>query len=334
VIILLASGVLGGTKDEPLVSKTPTTVAVVEMPTDTAVPPTDTEVPPTDTAVPATDTEVPPTDTAVPPTDTAVPPTDTEVPPTDTEAPPTDTAVPPTDTEVPPTDTEAPPTDTAVPATDTEVPPTDTAVPPTDTEVPPTDTEAPPTDTAVPATDTEVPPTDTAVPPTDTEVPPTDTEVPPTNTPSITSTPMITPESSDEPQVLLRYDGRTLVLFNRAEEDELNILNLSFVQETEEGDIVFRADEWEFGTGDLRAMRPHDCYQVWTLDWINLPLNKFPSEICVNRQGIFQTSRSFWIGAELGLTFEVRRGSQVLAVCQTAEEDIEVEIRCAVDIRP
>jgi hypothetical protein len=139
----------------------------------------------------------------------------------------------------------------------------------------------------------------------------------------------------DESQVLLRYDGRTLVLYNRSDDEAINIRNLSFVQEAEEGDIVFEATEWAAGgTGDLRALRPHECYQVRTMAWLRFSADEFPADICMVRQGTFQTSRSFWVSQELGPTFQVRRGSQVLGECPTAEEDIEVELRCVVDVRP
>lgn len=123
-------------------------------------------------------------------------------------------------------------------------------------------------------------------------------------------------------------------MFNRSPEAAINIRNLTFVQEADEEDIVFEATEWEVGTGNLREMRSHDCYQAWALKWLDFAPNVFPAEICVTRQGVFRTARAFWIGSEFGAQFEVRRGSQVLATCPTAEEDIEVEIRCVVDIRP
>jgi len=133
--------------------------------------------------------------------------------------------------------------------------------------------------------------------------------------------------------VLLRYDGRTLVLFNRSQEN-INIRNLVFVQQTEEGEVEFEVTEWgERGTGNLRVMRPGECYQAWSISWVDLPASEPPADICVVRQGFIQTPRAFWIGLP-DATFEVRRGAHVLAVCPTAEEDIEIELRCVVDVRP
>lgn len=67
----------------PFNDASPTTVAVVQAPTDTNTPPTATTTP-----IPPTFTSVPPTATAVPPTDTAVPPTSTNSPePTSTHTP-------------------------------------------------------------------------------------------------------------------------------------------------------------------------------------------------------------------------------------------------------
>ena len=133
---------------------------------------------------------------------------------------------------------------------------------------------------------------------------------------------------------MLRYDGRSLVLFNRSPDATINIRNLTFVQKGEEDEIVFEAQEWGIGTGDLRAVRPGDCYQAWSVAWDDLPASEFPAEICASRQGFFQTPRAFWIAQEADAVFEVRRGSRVLAVCPAVEEDIEIEIRCLVEVRP
>ena len=267
---------------------------------------------------------------------------------TPTDEPTTVVAVVSTEVVVTPSDTSEMPTDTLEPSpTNSSVPPTDTPEPddtPTDT-VTPTEviTRTPIATDTLANTSTNTPePTDTA---TNTLTPTrtatrtattTETAEPTvTSTPTISPTPLISLSEPTEPQVLLRYDGRTLVLYNRSEDESINIRNLSFVQETEEGDIVFWATEWDAGgTGDLRALRPHECYQVRTMAWLRFSVDVFPADICMIRQGTFQTSRSFWVSQALGPVFQVRRGSQVLAQCPTAEEGIEVEVRCAVDVRP
>lgn len=273
------------------------------------------------------------TPTETPTTVVAVVPTEVIASPSDTQAPTIETPV------ASPSNIIEPPPDTPEPTNTATVVPSDTAqATQTATHIPTnTPTNSPePTNTA---TNTRIPsrtPTHTATATNTATRTPTNTKEP-TETPTstITPTPRIDPSDPDEPQVLLRYDGRTLVLYNRAEEEAINIRNLSFVQESDEGDIVFRATEWDVGgTGDLRALRPHECYQVRTLAWLRFSVDVFPSDICMLRQGTFQTSRSFWVSQELGEVFEVRRGSQVLAECPTAEEGIEVEVRCIVDVRP
>jgi serine/threonine protein kinase len=243
------------------------------------------------------------------------------------------TEVPPTNTVVPPTATDIPPTNTAMPPTATDIPPTNTAMPPTATDIPPTNTAVPPTATDIPPTDTNVPPTNTNIPPTATDIPPTNTDVPPTEI-LPTTIPAINANSPAEPEILLRYDGRSLIVYNRLPEGDINIRNLIFVQDSDEGEITFDAEEWQNSPSNLRALPSHRCYQVWSFNYTTLPASEFPADICLTRQGFFRTSRPFWIGAELDSTFKVMRGSQTLAECPTAEDDIEVELRCLVDLSP
>jgi hypothetical protein len=200
------------------------------------------------------------------------------------------------------------------------------------------DTDAPTaTDTATP----EPTATDTAVPtntPTLTHTP-TLTATPtatPTYTPTATYTPSATPtESLDytdgDSQVLLLYDGRTLVVYNRDPSDSVNIRQLTFVQVDQGEEIVFEATRWT--TGDLRSVRPHTCYQVWTNAYSNLPANEPPADVCESRQGFFGTVQLFWLSANPVATFEVRRGNDVLAVCPVSRPNTYEQTRCAVDVR-
>ncbi len=209
------------------------------------------------------------------------------------------------------TPTELPPTDTP-----TELPPTETP-----TELPPTDTptELPPTETP-----TELPPTDTP-----TELPPTDTptELPPTETPTIVGTPLIDAVDNDEPALLLRYDGRTLVAYNRSNQ-RIDISGLVFVG----NGGSFQAREWDTGVGEISRIPTQICYQVWSTLFVNLPDNAFPAEICASRRGFRQTARTFWIDNSEGATFEVRRNNVVLAECPAVSEDNEADNRCLVPL--
>ena len=109
----------------------------------------------------------------------------------------------------------------------------------------------------------------------------------PSNSPvaNITPTPEINALVRNDPQVLLRYDDRTLVLYNRWPDQFINIIDLSFVYEPPIGrTVTFRASEWN-NASDLRRMRSQDCFQVWTTQFRSLPASEFPADICQTRQG-------------------------------------------------
>jgi serine/threonine protein kinase len=180
-----------------------------------------------------------------------------------------------------------------------------------------------PTDTPEPPTET---PTSTA---TDTpESTPTATE----ETPEVDPTPPVDAVDEDDPQVLLRYDGRSIVLYNRTEGDWLRVGDLSFVRMTPGGaTTTYRAMEWN--TDAIWTLGAGDCLQVWTVRYLEFQLNEFPADICRVRQAFRQTRLSFWVSAQEGAVFEVRRGNRVLATCPTARTESEDELRCLVELR-
>ncbi len=153
----------------------------------------------------------------------------------------------------------------------------------------------------------------------------------------------INAETDDAPGLMLRYDRRSLVLYNRLPESSIDLSGLTFIQIPAQGEpIVFRTSE--FTVGDLEALIPRDCFQLWTLFYTSLPANRFPAEICGNRQGFRQTVKSFWLGDDLDATFEVRRNGEMLGVCpvsseidfdefSTGVEDLGGETRCVIDLR-
>jgi hypothetical protein len=183
--------------------------------------------------------------------------------------------------------------------------------------------------------------------PTATDVPdPTDSSeqvLPTVLTPTDTSQPTATVVSvagADDPEVLLRYDGRTLVLYNQSP-SSIDISDLSFVRTTSAGtEVRFDADEWT--TGSLFSVRSRSCYQVWTTSFVSIPMDEFPAEICVPRIGFWQTSRAFWVSrsTDADQMFEVRRGSDVLATCpvsprfEPVQDNVEAltEYRCYVEL--
>ncbi|MDX1995436.1 MAG: serine/threonine-protein kinase [bacterium] len=219
------------------------------------------------------------------------------------------------------------------------------SAPPTET-VTSTATSTPTeTATAVPPTETPTP-TATATPEPPTATPePTATElaviVEPTEelTPEVTETPAGTPTlvltvaaEAPLPEVVLRYNAETLVLYNRSPGNgRVDISGLTFNRPG----ANFRADEWP--ERELSRLIARSCYQVWTLDTniINLnsePLDAFPAEICETRRGAFSTSRTFWVSSQPDLTFEVRLFGQPLATCPVVMAGSSEEVYCEVDL--
>lgn len=142
---------------------------------------------------------------------------------------------------------------------------------------------------------------------------------------------------ADTAPLLLRYDGRTLVIYNRAEA-RATVNNLRFYllepdPDKPDGFIeteVFAAREW----GDLnRGLASGRCLQVWSLRYRFLPLTEPPADICLSRVFFRQTADPFWFSElyDEGAYFEVRRGTvDVLAECPAAEPDSLDETRCVV----
>jgi serine/threonine protein kinase len=185
------------------------------------------------------------------------------------------------------------------------------------------------TEEVAPAATPTTPPTDTPEPATDTPEP---TPSPTEETPEADPTPPVDAVDEDDPQVLLRYDGRSIVLYNRTEADWLRVGDLSFVRISPSGaTTTFRAMEWD--TDAIWMLGAGDCLQVWAMRYVELQLHEFPADICRARQAFRQTRLTFWISAQEGGIFEVRRGNRVLATCPTTRTESEDELRCLVELR-
>lgn len=197
------------------------------------------------------------------------------------------------------------------------------------TETPTSTPSSTPTDAPIaqPSSTPTTTPTNTPPPPT-----PTNTNVP-SPTPQPTASPTLSLVAGEgEPQALLIYDGRSLVIFNRDPSVAINITSVTFVQTPASGsEVIYQTAEWT--TGELNALRPSRCYHVWSTGYVNLPASEPPADNCVIREGVRQTSRAFWISRDEDATFEVRRGSQVLAVCPVALPDVFEQKRCAFNVR-
>ncbi len=138
--------------------------------------------------------------------------------------------------------------------------------------------------------------------------------------------------------MLLRYDGRTLVLFNRSSArifpQDLNFVLFEPASNNPDNfrrSEVFEARDW----GNLsRGIRSERCLQVWALRYAFLPLNEPPADICVSRAFYLQSANSFWFSDayDEGAYFEVRLGPDVITSCPTARTNSLRELRCVFDI--
>jgi hypothetical protein len=114
----------------------------------------------------------------------------------------------------------------------------------------------------------------------------------------------------------LIYDERTVILLNRSQAP-IDLTNMSFLQTTATGNrLQLFTSVWGDGTADLFALPPGDCFQVWRNDQITLPV----PDVCDTRHAwiAVSSSRWFWLSDVPVATFDVLRGSRVLAECSVA----------------
>ncbi len=139
----------------------------------------------------------------------------------------------------------------------------------------------------------------------------------PTETPALSATPSPTPvmivleptNAADAP-IGLFYDDSTLVLLNRSTH-AVDLSEIEFSQRLPDGtELTFQAGLWR----GAHSLLPSNCFQVWTNRYTLLPQ---PLD-CIERQGWRAVSyvRLFWASERPDATFEVRRGSRVLANCR------------------
>jgi hypothetical protein len=130
-------------------------------------------------------------------------------------------------------------------------------------------------------------------------------------TPDATAT--VTTPGSTLP-VVLRYDKRSLVLFNQAA-NPVDVSNLTFQQVGSQA-RPFESRLWEGGPRPTWDLPAGNCFQLWTNDTNTLK----PPDYCTKRQAWSQiaTQNAFWVSNDANATFEVRRDDEVLAVCQVS----------------
>jgi hypothetical protein len=175
---------------------------------------------------------------------------------------------------------------------------------------------------------------------------PTETNTPtntPTPTPQVTATPQLLLDVEDEAdtrQVLLRYDGRMIVLGNRDPANRVDLDDLVFVlvEPDEEGDlqetVIYVLAEENFANRLFFAPDGR-CFQI--LDGVlfgGLPANNnLADEFCQSTPFWVTTSPPFWVSSAEEAYFEVRLGPvDVIQRCPANMPRTRVELRCAVDL--
>lgn len=145
-----------------------------------------------------------------------------------------------------------------------------------------------------------------------------------------TPTPFVDALNDNEPDLLLYYDDRMFVVYNRSSDDTvtLNISGLTFIRPSDS--MKFESNEWLRVTPRsirLSQMRKVDCFQIIDQPFISLSLPDF----CTFNQGYIRTPRSFWLSDNPDI-FEVRRGDTLLATCTTIPVTSEAATQCLVDL--
>lgn len=192
------------------------------------------------------------------------------------------------------------------------------------------------------ATDT---PTPTSTPsPTQATPTPSATNTPtPTNTPVPTSTPTPTPtpgltmiDEMDAP-LMLNYDGRALVLYNRNTSsisvNDLEDLEFWLFEPNEEGVItqtgVYKASDWNTSS----RLSSQNCLLLYITRFRSFEENESPADICRTVSAFRSTRNTFWLssGWNAGAYFEVRRGPvDVIVTCPVSEPETRRIKRCLI----
>ncbi len=143
------------------------------------------------------------------------------------------------------------------------------------------------------------------------------TTVSPSAEPATFGAPTIVAIGDNTQPVILRYDDQVLTLFNQGKRN-VDVANLSFVQMSSSSSAPqFTSQEWAaISNRNISVLQPGDCLQVIRNDRFLSASNTKP-DYCDFVQAWRQISirRLFWVSTVADATFEVRRGSAVLATC-------------------
>lgn len=231
---------------------------------------------------------------------------------------------------------------------------------PTDTTEPST---TPTTEASATSEQTNTPePSETATdpePPTATLSPTetvTQTEPPPTVTATATQTPMPTPtptqgptttpaltllDENDPNDIVLRYDGRMLLVGNLSETRRVDVSDLVFVlfEPDDEDGTIRQSTRYTLARAAFadrtNRLLPGRCFNIMD----SRVFSAQPSELelsetlCAGTPFWTTTINTFWVNASEEAYFEVRLGAvDVLMRCPTQLSRSRVEVRCVVDL--
>lgn len=164
------------------------------------------------------------------------------------------------------------------------------------------------------------------------EVTPTETdEVTPTDEPTATDQPTDTPAPSEVPiavvlpedavEVTLRYNNRTLVLFNSSEV-MVDVRDIVFTNERADGTTirVRAATVWARGATSPSRLEPGDCFQLWTTAFSVLPA---PGYCTRQAFDAVSTRDEFW---DEGEAFAVEYDGATVATCPVEAEECVIRV--------
>ena len=176
---------------------------------------------------------------------------------------------------------------------------------------------------------------------------PTPTKTPtvtPSNTPRPTNTPLppliIEDLEIDTAQVLLRYDGRSLIIANRDPENRIDVSDLSFtLHEPDENGIIRETITFNVRFSAIESpaenMIPERCLQILdNSQFSGLPTdNPLAETICGSTPFWLASSNIFWLNDSPEAYFEVRLGPvDVIGECQTQRRLTRAEKICVIDL--
>ncbi len=200
------------------------------------------------------------------------------------------------------------------------------------------------------ATDTFTPtstpsPTQATNTPTPTYTPSMTSTATPTETATFTATPTFTPtpglqmvDEFDTP-LILNYDGRALVLFNRnssgVSSRSFGDLQFWLFEPDDNGVIqktrIFQASDWSMS----QQLSSNNCLLVYISGFRTFEKTESPANICRTVVAFRSTRDIFWLSSKwnTGAYFEVRQGPvDVIATCTVSEPESRRVKRCLIPI--